>query len=96
MELLEGKEAQFDKMQYISDLVLLRGKVNQAVLSLSASNAGSTETSTLRAVIGKLWDNLVQLCDKAVAPLMGMYNYYTDRGSPIPGNKLQAAMIQAL
>lgn len=87
MELLEGNKAKFNKMQY-SDLVLLERKVDQVVISLSALDAWSTKTSTLAMMIGKTWDNLVQLCDKAVAPLVGMCNYCLDHGSPIPGSKL--------
>lgn len=94
MELMEGHEAKFDEMKY-SNLVALVGKVDQAVVNLSASDAWSTETTALRAMIGQTREKLVQLRDKAVAPLVRMYNYYTDPGSPIPGNKIKIA-IQAL
>jgi hypothetical protein len=91
MELVEGNEAKFDEMKY-GDLFALVGRVDQAVVNLSALDAWSTETTALRAMIGQTQENLIKLRDKAVAPLVGMYHYYTDRGSPIPGNKIQVAI----
>jgi hypothetical protein len=71
MELVEGNEAKFDKMEY-GDLVALVGRVDQAVVHLSASDTWSMETTELRAMIGQTRENLIQLRDKAVAPLVGM------------------------
>jgi hypothetical protein len=69
-----GNKARFDEMQY-SDLVLLVKRVDQAVITLLALDAWSTKTMALQAMVGQMWRNLIQLCNKAVAPLVGMYNY---------------------
>jgi hypothetical protein len=44
-------------------------------------------------MIGKTRTNLVLLRDKPVGPLVAMYNYYTDRGHTIPGNRLKDAIL---
>jgi hypothetical protein len=44
-------------------------------------------------MIGETQQNLLLLCDRSVGPLVSMYNYYTDRGSPILANKLQEAIV---
>jgi hypothetical protein len=60
---------------------------------MGSSDPWATETLELRKLIGETRTNLVLLRDKSVGPLVAMYNYYTDKGHIIPGNRLKDAIV---
>jgi hypothetical protein len=93
MELLEHAEEKFKSVSY-ADLVARVKRIDGSLMSLMASDPWATETTELRRLIGATQSNLVLLWDKSVTPLVAMYNYYTDRGHSVPGNKLQAAIVE--
>jgi hypothetical protein len=94
MELLEDAESKFDSMPYV-ELVTLT-KIDQSVVAMIASDPWATETSELRKKIDVNASNLGLLRDRSVGPLVAMYNYYTDKGNSVPGNRLKNVMIVKL
>jgi hypothetical protein len=93
MELLEDGESRFDSMPYEASVALTK-KLDQLVVAMNASDPWATETSELRKKIDVNESNLGLLRDRSVAPLVAMYNYCTDRGSSVPGNRLKDAIIK--
>jgi hypothetical protein len=92
MELLGDVESKFLTMPYV-ELVKLVRKLNQSVTHFTTRGPWATETTEVRRMIGETQKNLLLLWDRSVGPLVSMYNYYTDSGSPVPGNKLEEAIV---
>jgi hypothetical protein len=92
MELFGDAESKFLSMPY-ADLIKLDLKLDQSVTHFTTTDPWVMETTEVRRMIGETQKNLLLPWDRSVGPLVSIYNFYMHSGSPIPGNKLQKAIV---